>query len=100
MSSPGLFADAFYWVALLSPRDPFHAQVMAWDRNLGTTWLITTYEVLTEVLNWFSGAGHYWRTKAAIFVHDLRRGRGRATTNARRLRRCSCLLRGPARQGI
>ena len=72
MPSPGLFADTFYWVAVLSPRDPFHTRVMAWGRNLGTTRLITTDEVLTEVLNWFSGAGPYWRTKTATFVHDLR----------------------------
>jgi predicted nucleic acid-binding protein len=68
---PALFADTFlYWVALLSPRDPFHAQVMSWGRSLGAMHLVTTDEVLTEVLNWFSGAGPYWRVKAAI--HDLR----------------------------
>jgi predicted nucleic acid-binding protein len=71
MPSPVLFADTFYWVAVLSPRDPFHARVMAWSRNLGTTRLITTDEVLTEVLNWFSGAGPFWRSKAALFVHEL-----------------------------
>jgi hypothetical protein len=62
---PVVFADTFYWVAVLSPRDPFHVQVMAWGRNRATTRIITTDEVLTEVLNWFSGAGPYWRSKAA-----------------------------------
>ena len=27
---------------------------------------------MTEVLNWFSGAGPYWRGKAALFVHNVR----------------------------
>lgn len=72
MPPPAVFADAFYWVAVLSPRDPFHAQVMAWGRTRGATRLVTTDEVLTEVLNWFSGAGPYWRSKAAIVVHNLR----------------------------
>jgi uncharacterized protein len=72
MPSLAVFADTFYWVAVLSPRDPFHARVMAWGHNRGTTRLITTDEVLTEVLNWFSGGGPYWRGKAATFVHDLR----------------------------
>jgi predicted nucleic acid-binding protein len=72
MPTPVLFGDTFYWVAVLSPGDPFHARVMAWGRYAGTTRLITTDEVLTEVLNWFSGAGPYWRGKAAIFVHNLR----------------------------
>jgi predicted nucleic acid-binding protein len=69
---PALFADTFYWVAILSPRDPFHARVMAWGRNRGPTRLVTTDEVLTEVLNWFSGAGPYWRGKVPTFVHHLR----------------------------
>lgn len=46
---------------------------MAWGRNLGTIRLVVTDEVLTELLNWFSSAGPYWRGKAATFVHDLRR---------------------------
>lgn len=76
MPTPILFADTFYWVAVLSPRDPFHAQVMSWSRNSGPTTLITTDEVLTEVLNWFSGTGPYWRAKATTFVHDLRNDPG------------------------
>ena len=72
MPPPVLFADTFYWVAVLSPRDPSHARVMSWGRNRATTRLITTDEVSTEILNWFSGAGPYWRGKAATFVHDLR----------------------------
>jgi predicted nucleic acid-binding protein len=72
MPPPALFADTFYWVAVLNPGDPFHARVMSWGRNRGTTRLVTTDEVLTEVLNWFSGAGPYWRGKATLLVHDLR----------------------------
>ena len=44
-----LFADAFYWIAVLSPRDPLHVRVMAWGRSRDTTRLVTTDEVLTEV---------------------------------------------------
>ncbi|MGD9856458.1 MAG: type II toxin-antitoxin system VapC family toxin [Planctomycetaceae bacterium] len=69
---PSVFADTFYWVALLSPRDPFHAQVLAWGRNVGPAQLVTTDDVLTEVLNWFGGAGSYWRGHAATLVHQVR----------------------------
>jgi predicted nucleic acid-binding protein len=72
MALPAVFADTFYWVAVMSPRDPSHARVMAWGRNVGPLRLVTTDEVLTEVLNWFSGAGPYWRGKAATFVHHVR----------------------------
>ncbi len=67
-----LFADAFYWVALLNPGDAFHARVVAFSRALGTARLVTTDEVLTEVLNWFAGSGPYWRGKAATLIQDLR----------------------------
>jgi predicted nucleic acid-binding protein len=34
--------------------------------------LVTTDEVLTEVLNHFSHLGPIWRAKAAALVHDVR----------------------------
>ena len=39
---------------------------------LGAARLVTTDEVLAEVLNWFSRSGPLWRGKAAIMVHNLR----------------------------
>jgi predicted nucleic acid-binding protein len=67
-----LFADTFYWVALLNRHDPFHARVVSFSRAQGMTRLVATDEVLTEVLNWFSGSGRLWRRKAATLVHDIR----------------------------
>jgi predicted nucleic acid-binding protein len=72
MPPRSLFADAFYWVALLNPGDAFHIRVTSFSRALRAARLVTTDEVLTEVLNWFAGAGPYWRGKAAILIHDLR----------------------------
>ena len=67
-----LFADTFYWVAMLNPGDAFHTRVTALARGLRFARLITTDEVLTEVLNWYCGAGPHWRGEAAILIHDLR----------------------------
>src|SRR6266581_4493900 len=67
-----LFADAFYWVALIFPRDAFHARVRSFSATLGPARLVTTDEVLTEVLNHFSHLGPIWRGKAAALVHDVR----------------------------
>src|SRR5438034_11717978 len=67
-----LFADTFYWVALLNPGDAYHARVKSLGSGLGTARLVTTDEVLTEVLNWFSRSGRHWRGEAAILIHDLR----------------------------
>jgi predicted nucleic acid-binding protein len=67
-----LFADTFYWIALIFPRDAFHAAVSSFSRTLGSVRLLTTDEVLTEVLNHFAALGRYWRAKVAAFVHDVR----------------------------
>ena len=67
-----LFADAFYWVALIFPRDTFHARVRAFSATLGPARLVTTDEVLTEALNHFSHLGPIWRANVAALVHDVR----------------------------
>jgi predicted nucleic acid-binding protein len=67
-----LFADAFYWVALIFPRDSFHTRVRSFSATLGPTPLVTTDEVLTEVLNHFCSFGPIWRAKVATLVHDVR----------------------------
>src|ERR1700730_5668140 len=66
------FADAFYWVPLLNPRDAFHTAVMSFSRRLTAARVVTTDEVFTEALNYWSGAGPYWRGLAAAQVRDLR----------------------------
>ncbi len=70
---PMLFADTFYWVALLNARDPFHRTVMSYSRTLRGRRVVTTDEVFTEVLNYWSGAGPYWRGLAVAQVRDLRK---------------------------
>jgi uncharacterized protein len=67
-----LFADTFYWLALLNPRDAFHTAVMSYSRTLVAARVVTTDEVFTEALNYWSGAGPYWRGLAAAQVRDLR----------------------------
>ncbi|SRR5260370_42224901 len=72
MPPRALFADTFYWIALLFPRDAFHAAVVSFSRTLGLVRLATTDEILTEVLSHFAGLGPYWRGKAAALIHNLR----------------------------
>jgi uncharacterized protein len=67
-----LFADTFYWGALLNPRDAFHTAVMSYSRTLAAARVVTTDEEFTEALNDWSGAGPYWRGLAAAQVRDLR----------------------------
>ncbi len=50
-----LFADTFYWAAMLNPRDQRHGEVKRFNQTLGAVKLVTTDEVITEFLNFFSG---------------------------------------------
>ena len=65
-----LFADTFYWIAPIDPRDAFHAAAHAYSGSLGPVRLVTTDEIFDEVLTFFAGAGPFWRGKAAALVRD------------------------------
>jgi predicted nucleic acid-binding protein len=67
-----VFADTFYWIALIDPRDAFHSTVQAFSGTFGAVRLVTTDEVFSEVLNYFSGMGPIWRAQAAATVRDAR----------------------------
>jgi predicted nucleic acid-binding protein len=45
-----IFADTSYWVALIDGRDQWHEKSTAISKSLGNLLVVTTDEVLTEVL--------------------------------------------------
>src|SRR4029434_2829804 len=61
-----LFADTFYWIALLNRRDAWYRRVVAFSRTLGTRSFVTTEWVLAEFLAFYSAAGGVtrWRARA------------------------------------
>lgn len=65
------FADAFYWIACTHSRDKWHSRVLAWGRANQHARLVTTEEVLTELLNWFASAGPSGRNRASVAVRDI-----------------------------
>ena len=66
-----LFADAQYWVALLSDKDQSRLDAQVLSRTLAGTTVITTEEVLTEVLAFFGEKGILIRLMAAAYVESL-----------------------------
>jgi len=66
-----VFADTFYWISLLSPRDIFHGKAIELTQKLGDTKIIATDEILIEVLNFFSGGGVNLRKQVANTVRQL-----------------------------
>jgi predicted nucleic acid-binding protein len=67
-----VFADTFYWIALLYRRDPWHPQVTTFSQALtDTDRVVTTDAVLTEVLAALSAAGAHVRAEAVFLVDAL-----------------------------
>jgi predicted nucleic acid-binding protein len=65
-----VFADTFYWIALTNPRDGFHDRVLEFSRSLRPLFIVTTDEVLTELLT-FSAADPQLRLEASLVVNDV-----------------------------
>lgn len=66
-----VFADAFYWIALLNRRDQWHQSVRDLNRTLNSAQFVTTDEVLTEFLNFFSGYEPRMRQSASLRVQNV-----------------------------
>jgi predicted nucleic acid-binding protein len=62
---PEVFADTFYWIALLNPADKWHQQARTFSQTNPEISLVTTEAVLTETLNYFSEAGERMRQAVA-----------------------------------
>ena len=66
-----VFADAAYWIAILRSDDQWHRVDLAAREKLGAVTIVTTEEVLTEVLTSLSRYGSGLRTEAAGMVRDV-----------------------------
>jgi predicted nucleic acid-binding protein len=66
-----VFADTFYWIALLNRRDAWYARAITASRTLGTRPLMTTEWVLAEFLAFYSAAGEATRQRAASRTRQI-----------------------------
>lgn len=65
------FADTVYWVASLNPRDQWHKRASLAGLSLRGTVLVTTEEVLVEVLAHYAGSGRRFRERVVRYVESL-----------------------------
>jgi predicted nucleic acid-binding protein len=63
-----VFADTLYWVALANPNDQWRGAALEAETELGDAFLVTTEEVLTEVLASLGGMGEHLRSQAVKMV--------------------------------
>jgi len=66
-----LFADTFYWIALADSTDSAHQRALVFTTKRATSPIVTTDEVLTEYLTFFSTASEPFRRQAAEGVEGL-----------------------------
>ena len=65
-----VFADTFYWVALIHRKDASHKAVLEWSHRTTSVLLSTTEEVLTEVLA-FCSSDEELRADATKVVRSI-----------------------------
>ena len=68
------FVDTLYFVALFNPRDQWHERAVAVSRLVAETKLITTEDVLVELLNFFSEYGEKARRGAVTQAEGILSG--------------------------
>ena len=66
-----IFADTFYWTASINSADDWHDQVLAITATLVPAKIVTTEEVLSETLTFFSTYGTRMRQRAYQLVQGL-----------------------------
>lgn len=66
-----LFADTCHWIALLNPRDQLHDRAVRVSQLLRAARIVTTDEVLTEFLNYFSDRGILLRQAATRMAAQM-----------------------------
>ena len=66
-----VFADTLYWVASITPGDPWHVPTLEAVTALGPAHLGTTEEVLVEFLSAYAGRGVYLRQQAVKTVRAI-----------------------------
>ena len=66
-----IFADTFYWIALINPRDQNHQAAITLSNELQPFQIITTEDVLAEFLDYYSDRGTYLRHTATALTKQI-----------------------------
>lgn len=72
--SSEIFADTWFWVALINKRDNCHELAIRTNRSIaerGGVKIVTSEPILAELLNYFSKRGAFWRERALQGVRSI-----------------------------
>ena len=66
-----VFADTYYWIALINDRDQGHAAAESISQTLSNDTLFTTHDILSEVLTYFCESGQHVRRTVTAYVREI-----------------------------
>ena len=66
-----IFADTFYWIALLNPKDDWHQVALNYACSCINDRLITTDGIIDEVLNYAASRGSLMRKKGLLMYRKM-----------------------------
>jgi uncharacterized protein len=66
-----VFADTFYWIALINPTDDWGDRAIQFAASAQTIKMVTTEEVLVELLTFYSKRGRNLRQQATILIRGV-----------------------------
>jgi predicted nucleic acid-binding protein len=71
-----IFVDTFHWIAEINPHDDWHVRCVEARKAIYGRRLVTSEEVLSELLDFFSGSGSRVREAAVATVMAIREDPG------------------------
>jgi len=66
-----VFADTFYWISFFNPKDIWYNQVRNVTRSLEPLKIVTTEDVLSEVLTFYASSGLRTRKRIVDLVKGI-----------------------------
>jgi predicted nucleic acid-binding protein len=66
-----IFADSFYWIALLSSKDTWHSRVIEWSQSNPNQSLVITDGIIDEIFAHFSKQGDIIRGKVIELYQSI-----------------------------
>ena len=71
MRNSAVFIDTFHWIAEINQRDEFHDRCVSAREGLRGRRLVTSEEVLSELLDFLSGYGPLMRAAAVLTIRAI-----------------------------
>jgi predicted nucleic acid-binding protein len=66
-----IFADSFYWIALLNPKDTWHSRVIEYSQALSNSSLVITDGIIDELFAHYSKSGDLMRGKVMELYRNI-----------------------------